>query len=791
MKLATAKTRFEKKWKNVDVSWESIVKELSNPKVTNETVEQYKKYSKVMQDNIKDVGGFVGGHLKDGLRKNGCVLCRSLLSLDIDYGEPNTLSSLKEKIHYKALVYSTHKHTTEKPRYRLIIPLSREITEEEYEPVARMVAKSIDIELFDDSTYQANRLMYLPSVSKDGEFVFFEFKYDELLNPDDYLKMLTDWKDISSYPVSSRQSTLNNHQIKNVQDPTTKDGIIGAFCKTYSIQDVIDKFLPNIYKPSHIQGRYDYIPADSTAGVIIYDNKFLYSHHATDPAANKLLNAFDLCRIHLFGNVDHDVDANTPISKYPSYVKMTEMAVSDKKVKDLLFREREEKVREDFFDEDDDDDSWKSELQVAKNGKTLDTYDNLTLIFRNDKKLKNIRYNQFNNIIDINGKVPWTKAKPGFNDTDIAALKVYIEKTYNVYSPTKTIDALYKVAVDNGFHPVRDFLESLPAWDNEKRVDKLLVKYFNADDNEYTNEAMRKTLVAAIARVYKPGIKFDTVLILNGEQGIYKSTFFAKLGMQWFSDSLQLSEMKDKASAEKLQGYWILELGELAGMKKVDVETVKSFITRVDDKYRASYGRVVESHPRQCIIVGSTNNDAGFLRDITGNRRFWPVKVYGKKDINPTDMTKEEVEQIWAEAFVYYKKGEKLYLSKDAEKEALIQQEEALESDEREGIVKNYLDTLLPEKWDQMDLYERRLFLQENNPFTGKGTIKRETVSNIEIWCECFAKDQATIKQIDSYQIGGIMKKIRGWERTSDRSVVALYGRQRLYRRVDNVGDTD
>lgn len=791
MKLATAKTRFEKKWKNVDVSWESIVKELSNPKVTNETVEQYKKYSKVMQDNIKDVGGFVGGHLKDGLRKNGCVLCRSILSLDIDYGEPNTLSSLKEKIHYKALVYSTHKHTTEKPRFRLIVPLSREITEEEYEPVARMVAKSIDIELFDDSTYQANRLMYLPSVSKDGEFVFFEFKYDELLNPDDYLKQLTDWKDISSYPVSSRQSTLNNHQIKNVQDPTTKDGIIGAFCKTYSIEDVIDKFLPNIYKPSHIVGRYDYIPADSTAGVIIYDNKFLYSHHATDPAANKLLNSFDLCRIHLFGNVDHDVDVNTPISKYPSYVKMTEMAVSDKKVKELLFREREEKVREDFFDEDDDDDSWKSELQVAKNGKTLDTYDNLTLIFRNDKKLKNIRYNQFNNIIDINGKVPWTKAKPGFNDTDIAALKVYIEKTYNVYSPTKTIDALYKVAVDNGFHPVRDFLESLPAWDNEKRVDKLLVKYFNADDNEYTNEAMRKTLVAAIARVYKPGIKFDTVLILNGEQGIYKSTFFAKLGMQWFSDSLQLSEMKDKASAEKLQGYWILELGELAGMKKVDVETVKSFITRVDDKYRASYGRVVESHPRQCIIVGSTNNDAGFLRDITGNRRFWPVKVYGKKDINPTDMTKEEVEQIWAEALVYYKKGEKLYLSKNAEKEALVQQEEALESDEREGIVKNYLDTLLPEKWDQMDLYERRLFLQENNPFTGKGTIKRETVSNIEIWCECFAKDQATIKQIDSYQIGGIMKKIRGWERTTERAVVALYGRQRLYRRVDNGGDTD
>lgn len=124
-------------------------------------------------------------------------------------------------------------------------------------------------------------------------------------------------------------------------------------------------------------------------------------------------------------------------------------------------------------------------------------------------------------------------------------------------------------------------------------------------------------MVAAVARVYRPGVKFDSVVVLNGPQGMGKSSFFARLGGRWFSDSLTIGDMKDKAAPEKLQGYWILELGELAGLKKVDVETVKAFITRQDDKFRHSYGYSVEDHPRQCIIVGSTNNGDGFLRDIT------------------------------------------------------------------------------------------------------------------------------------------------------------------------------
>ncbi|MGX7714781.1 VapE domain-containing protein [Enterococcus faecium] len=190
----------------------------------------------------------------------------------------------------------------------------------------------------------------------------------------------------------------------------------------------------------------------------------------------------------------------------------------------------------------------------------------------------------------------------------------------------------------------------------------MLIDYFNATDNSYTRAVTRKMMVAAVARIVYPGTKFDSVLILNGPQGIGKSTFFAKLAGDWFSDSLTLTDMKDKAGPEKLQGYWILELGELAGMRKTDVEVVKSFISRSDDKYRASYGVNVESHPRQCIIVGSTNAESGFLRDITGNRRFWPVRISGDGKRKAWQMSIYDVEQIWAETLVLYSQGEKLYL---------------------------------------------------------------------------------------------------------------------------------
>lgn len=781
MKIAYGNSRMDKKWKNTDISWEDFCSRVKTTQRTTETVEEYRKMRKGGQDSIKDVGGFVGGHLKDGRRKKGNVLSRSMLTLDMDYGTSGIWEEISTFFPYQCCIYSTHKHTPEHPRLRLIIPLFRDVGEEEYAAVSRMVAKEIGIDLFDDTTYEPERLMYWPSTSRNGVFVY-EEKNGSLLDPDEFLNKYDDWRDTSTWPVSSRQSEVINRSLKEQADPLSKEGVIGTFCRTYSVSSAIDMFLKDIYEPSAMTGRYDYIPADSSAGVILYDDKFAYSHHATDPASGRLLNAFDLVRIHRFGHLDDRATESTPPSKLPSFINMCEFVIQDDEVKAQFTKERMEQATIDFTE-----DNWQTALELDKQGKIKDTLDNIVLIIRNDSELESIAFNKHRDGIDARDGLPWEQMKGGWNDSDNAALKVYLSNKYGIYSPTKTKDAILAVAAERSYHPIKEYLDHLPEWDGIDRVETLLIDYFNATDNSYTRAVTRKMMVAAVARIVHPGTKFDSVLILNGPQGIGKSTFFAKLAGDWFSDSLTLTDMKDKAGPEKLQGYWILELGELAGMRKTDVEVVKSFISRSDDKYRASYGVNVESHPRQCIIVGSTNAESGFLRDITGNRRFWPVRISGDGKRKAWQMSVYDVEQIWAETLVLYAKGEKLYLEGSDVELATNEQADAMESDEREGLVRTYLDTLLPDDWNALSLYERRSYLN-GSEFGGEsrvGTVERTLVCNMEIWCECFGRDASAMKPADSYAIAGIMKKINGWNKyqgnKNGTSNFPIYGRQRCY----------
>ena len=784
MKIAVGNSRMDKKWKNREISWEDLCSKVSDTRRTTETVEEYRKMKKGSQDSIKDVGGFVGGHLREGRRKNGNVLCRSLLTLDMDYGEPNIWDTISMLHDFKCCVYSTHKHTPENPRLRLLIPLLREVTEEEYPAVARMVAKEIGIDLFDDTTYEACRLMYWPSTSHNGEF-FYQEKDGEVLDPDEYLNKYADWRDASTWPVSSRQSEAVRRSISEQADPLTKPGPVGAFNRAYTVTEALDTFLSDIYAPSAMSGRYDYIPADSSAGVVIYDDKFVYSHHATDPACGKLMNAFDVVRQHKFRDLDDKVAPDTPVTKLPSYIAMVDLAMKDEKVRAVLAEERMAQANVEFNNED-----WQSKLELDRYGCVRDTMNNICMILRYDPNLESIVFNQFKSMLDVKGPLPWPQVKPGWNDTDVACAKLYFEKTYGIWSPTKFKDALLAVtSAERIYHPVKEYLNGLK-WDGTPRLDTLLIDYLGAEDTPYVRAVTRKTLVAAVARIYRPGIKFDSILVLNGEQGKGKSTLFAILGGPYFSDSLSISDMKDKTAAEKLQGYWLLELSELTGMKKVDVEVVKSFITRTDDKFRHAYGTTVESHPRECVIVGTTNSDGGFLRDITGNRRFWPVNVSGNGKYRPWDL--KDPDQIWAEAIEYFNRGEELFLKGEIAAAAYAQQREAMETDAREGIVQEYLDRLLPEGWDKFDMFQRRNFLN-GGEFAGEtheGTVRRTRVCAMEVWCECFGRPRESMKKTDAYEIEGILYKLGNWVRYSGSASSKLripgYGVQKTYVRVSD-----
>ena len=770
MKIAYGNSRMEKKWKNNEISWEDFCKRVSTTQTTTETVDEYRKMSKPQQDSINDVGGFVAGHLKAGRRKNGTVLCRSMLTLDMDHGSADILDELDMFNSHKMCIYSTHKHTPEAPRLRLIMPLTRDVSEDEYPAVARKVAQEIGMDMFDDTTYQPHRLMYWPSTSSNGEYIYRVMDGD-IVDPDYYLGLYDDWRDVSTWPVSSRESEAVKKTASQQADPLTKDGVVGAFCRTYSIRDAIDKFLKDVYEPSAMEGRYDYIPADSSAGVTIIDDKFSYSFHATDPACGQLLNAFDVVRVHKFPDDDPK----------KSFKAMAKFASSDEEVKLLIFKEKQESAAEDFDEEDPD--AWKKKLEYEDKSLQLkNTLRNLTLILENDPKLKDIVFNQHLDGMEIKGDVPWKHPSKFWRDADDAQLISYVDENYGTFSQRYFDIAVAKVTDDRSYHPIREFLQALPEWDKVERVDTLLIDYLGAADNKYVRAVTRKTLCAAACRVLNPGCKFDTMLVLNGSQGIGKSTLIAKLGGEWFSDSLSLNDTKDKTAAEKLQGYWILEIGELAGLRKAEVETLRSFLSRQNDIYRASFGKRTTPHPRQCVFFGTTNAESGYLRDTTGNRRFWPVKTPGGGSKRSWDVTQEDVLQIWAEVMHYVKAGEKLYLDPEVEALAKAEQREAMESDEREGLVREYLEALLPDNWDDMDTFERRNFLDGTGKadIGRKGTIRRTQVCNMEIWCECFGKERSNLKRADSNELSGILVKL-GWVRLDRKERVANYGPQFIF----------
>ena len=780
IQIATGNSRMEKRWNNVEMELDEFIERISHTIRTAETVEQYMKMTKAKQDAIKDVGGYVAGRLKGGRRKKDCVEYRTIITLDIDHAVPGVIEQIEMLYNYRCFIYSTHKHTPENPRLRLVIILSRPVSPDEYVAIARKVAEDIGIEMFDDTTYEPSRLMYWPSTSADGEFIFRDIE-GEPLNPDDVLSRYKDWRDSSEWPVSSRQQNIVQREMRKQVDPLTKDGVIGAFCRTYTIEDAIAAFLSDVYQPSAMPGRYDYIPADSQAGVVIYEGKFAYSHHATDPACGRLMNAFDMVRIHRYGELDEKAAEDTEASKLPSFSAMSEFAVSDENVKMTIAGERMEKAEKEFSGENGD---WLKQLEYEKRSTVVkNTLRNLLLILNNDEKLKGIVFNQLSDGMEIKGEVPWEHPSRFWRDADDAQLISYVDLTYGTFSARNYDIAVTKVADDRSYHPIREFLASLPEWDKVPRVDTILVDFLGASDNAYVRAVTRKTLCGAIARVMNPGCKFDTMLVLNGPQGKGKSTLISKLCGEWFNDSLLLNDTKDKTAAEKLQGYWILEIGELAGLKKTEIETLRGFLSRQNDIYRASFGRRATPHPRQCVFIGTTNAENGYLRDTAGNRRFWPVKTPGDAARASWEMTEEEIRQIWAEALVRYKEGEPLHLDNELAGMALKEQQIAMEVDEREGMVRDYLEMPLPERWDKMDIFDRRNYIC-GSEFGGErepGVRKRERVCNMEIWCECFGKERGNLKRQDANEISAIMANIEGWKKADNKVRFPIYGIVRGY----------
>ena len=792
--IATGKSRFDTKWKNKTILWSALLSKLSKSLETPETHAEFMQMTKDEQDKRKDIGGFVGGHIKEGRRKAGQVAARQILTLDLDFApadlKEQILDSMDPALDCAMAVYSTHKHTDKKPRLRLIIPLDRQVSADEYEAIARKIAEKVGIDYFDDSTYQPERLMYWPSHCSDVEPVFWSIDA-KILKADDILAEYPDWTDTSYWPESSRMTGIRKKLADKQGDPTAKKGIVGAFCRTYDVRDAIAKFLSDVYTETSKSDRYTYAQGSTAAGLVIYeDGKFAFSNHSTDPCGGQLCNAFDLVRVHKFGDLDEGHEDKTG-KKRPSYAAMAEFAADDPETKLTLIADKRESALEDFakpVDDSADPDAWKLKLELNEDGGIKPSVQNAELILSHDEALMGVRYNELSRGIEVQGSLPWDRPSKYWRDADEAQLYLYIADKYGVqFASTKFSTALVAVVDRRRFNPLKDYLRGLPAWDGKARVESMLVDYLGAVDSHYVREVTKRTLIGAVMRVFEPGCKFDTVLVLDGKPGIGKSTLLRKLGGAWFSDSLSLTDTRDKTAAEKLQGIWIMEIGEMQGSRKADTEAIKSFISRQVDEYRTAYGKVVEKHPRTSIICGTTNSVTGFLRDATGNRRFWPVMVDGTGALSAFDITAETRDQIWAEAVSMYECGEECYLDAETEEEARLAQRNALEYDEREGRVIDYLETLVPEDWYSWPVESRIKFFQDrDDPLTHQeeGTMQRTMICSMELWGECFGRSERSMTKQDTWDMANIMARIPGWERTGDRKRIPGYGLQRPFTKV-------
>lgn len=782
LNIATGNSRKTKSWKNVSIPWSELLSRLSDTVRTPETVAEYKAASRDRQAEIKDVGGFVGGYCPNGRRSD--VESRSVLCLDADYADATLWDDYCNQIACAGAVYSTHKHTPENPRLRLVIPLARDVSPDEYQAVGRKVADILGIDKFDDTTYQPERLMYWPSTSRDGEYIF--YSYDALfLNPDNVLALYRDWRDVSAWPMSSRQAGIVRRAAKKQADPMDKPGLVGAFCRAYSIRDAIAAFVPE-YVPCDVPDRYTYAGGSTAAGVIIYDDKFSFSHHATDPASGQLCNAWDLVRIHKYGPLDDDTDPDTPANQRPSYKAMCSYASDDSRVKAQILEDR--RTEADVFDTLDSSPApdsstapnWTDKLKMTDKGTLVQSIENAVTVLSNDPDLVGcIALNELQNNIVAVKRLPWRdvgKESP-WVDADDAQLRLYLEQLYGLTSKDRIFDAVNVVAQANRFHPIRDYLAGC-SWDGVPRVDTLLVDYLGADDTEYTRAVTRKTLVAAVARIYNPGCKFDYMLTLQGRQGLGKSAIIAKLGGPWYSDTL--TTVTGKEAYEQLVGVWIMEVGELAGMRIAESNAVKQFISKSSDRYRPAYGRRIQDFPRQCIFIGTTN-EMQFLRDSTGNRRFWVVATPNDPARDMwADLDAETVKQVWAEARHYYQAGEPLYLPRELEEQAQQVQEGFEEEDPHVGLVAEFLGRLLPTDWEEKDLFDRRQWLESG----AVGTVQRETVCTAEIWAEALDGDPRKFDRYAGMKIRAIMGKLPGWRSCGNLKItVKPYGRQRYFKR--------
>lgn len=786
--LSLAGSSSSLKWKTKRLTWEEFLERLGTPVITNETVREFDKLDKPAKSSLKDVGGFMAGELSGSQRLKKAVMSRSMITLDVDFADDLFPFDFVDRFPgYAAVIYTTRSDRPGARRYRLILPLKNEVTDVTmYEAAARKVAELLGIDLFDKTTFQAERMMYWQSLSKDQTGLFEVFEGEPI--DAEYLIGLygdkEEWRDVRNWAFHSETERDTRAIVSKemAKDPRDKEGLVGAFCRTYTIQEAISKYLPNVYTETE-NGRYTYALGSGAAGLVVYDDVLCFSHHSTDPVGDgHAYNAYDLVRVHKFGH----------LGKEESVKEMNRLVCANKQcVKDMVTLDA------DLSDFDAYDEEVKNEAEEAadlvwdldRKGSKMCTVRNFINAFKCDPLLNDLlAYDLFLDTI-VYTRTPFFSSdiKKGdmLDDTAVAIFRERIETMHGIYSDGKLTDAIENISLKNSFHPVKKYLEA-QRWDGVKRIDNFLVDYMGAKPSIYVSEAFRKMLVAAVTRIYEPGRKFDTALVMYSGQGAGKSTLIQALSKGWFNDSL--TDVSGQKAYEAIQHAWIVELAELSALRRSDVEATKNFISKREDTYRSAYARRVKTHRRQCVFFGSTNDDE-FLKDKTGNRRFFPIEVCANKNTHKLFERSFDkvVDQLWAEAMELYMCGESLILSEEAEAIANEGREEFTEESPLLGIIENYVNTLFPEDYEERTEQQRADFLAGS--LDEVGTVQKNTFCLMELWVEAMGRRKDEYTSGKGRELSIAMRQLKGW-RKGKLKRTKLYGTQVIYTRIGNY-DTD
>lgn len=790
-------------------TWSALVGLLGNYAVGSETLAEYLDKPKAEQLRLKDVGWYNGNHYSQPVREGRYITGVDLLTLDIDNGDAEITSRIVALLDpfladdgFAYFLGSTRKHTDAKPRLRLVVPLSRTATVDEADALRRMVAFRVGMPACDTVSFRANQVMFWPSRSRDGAQYTQEGKGD-WLDVDAALATWypNGWTNRESWPLHPNEdkSAVSREQAK-LGDPREKPGIIGLWCQTYSITDILTTFLADEYVPGSKEGRWTHVGGTAGDGAIVYgDDLWLYSHHQTDPGTGQSLNAWDLVRVHKFGHLDAKTSPTVQINNKPSTRAMSNFVQEVPEFKRAL---AESAVAE-----------FKEAGALASAGKDEDaialaerfTYDKKGLIEASRANLEAIISHLpiFAGALGFNvnaGMKVWRRWMPwheetrklqrmdeteglSFADVDTLRTREWIEQAFRIAPIGLAMldEVLALVADRNRFHPIRDYLRNLEPWDGKPRMETLFMRYLGVEDTAYHRATARMMMVAAVKRIMEPGCKFDNAVLIIGPERIRKSSFVEALAGHpaWFTDDIK---QFDRDGVAAVKSVWFVELAELAALGANETEVVKAFLSRRVDRVRLAFERNVQSYPRQCVMVGTSNGNAP-LRDPHGNGRYYPVWTVGYSELVrkiDIESLRAEMPQIHAEAYAAWQSGEAIHITNA---EAAEQAHAAQEAARPEDPVIRAIDA-----WLDGEVSSRRSpFGSSGNEFLDKPQLRLKTCVS-QIACEAlgFSEQGSDWPRGLANRIVDHLHNRDDWGRSSRTERMKGYGKPRVYVRFEN-----